>query len=148
MPTVASLSRILAGRCGAAITAASLDGRAESDVWLDPLASAARALGYDLADSTTIDDADVAGLDADGVEAILAVAEVRALETALANYTKVDQTVALGSQKLGQYRTDLEALIARKSADLMRTYGIGVGTLASGTVDLGFAETSDEVCGW
>jgi hypothetical protein len=139
--TVARCGEILSARLGNVLYAAALDGTPASGIWLDPLASAARDMGLALADPTTVTDDDLALLDATAVSQLLDVAELRALEIALDNYTATDTTT--GNTKLfqSQVAERLEKLIVRKSDYVKARYGVGLGTVETGQTDLGFASS-------
>lgn len=136
---VLSLQAELAARCGAAFAAVYLDGSATSAVWLGPLTYAARHLGLPLADPMAVTDDDLAAFDTAWLDQLLDVAELRALKNVLGNYTDVDETVALGGQKLSQYRDALVVTIKAKEEAVKTLYGYGLAPVTAGTLDGGFA---------
>jgi hypothetical protein len=135
---VADVQAALAGRCGGLVASAGLDAAPSSPAWLDPIASSARELNLTLASPLTVVDADLAGVPNGRVSQLVDVAELRALESALGNYSRVTQAVGLGSQALGEVRVGLEAAITRKAKYVAEKYGVGRGSLSLGTVSLGF----------
>jgi hypothetical protein len=147
--TRANVEAILIRRCGRLLTAASLDGTtvngSNADL-SDPIASAVTALGGTVASRVAVADADVATV-AD-VEALLDVAELRTLETALGNFDATNIQVGERREDLDQIRKGLEKAIERKQAQVERKYGIGLGTISAGVITLQIAEqneaTSDE----
>jgi hypothetical protein len=137
---VSDLQATLAGRCGATLTKAGLDGSASSSAWLDPLAESAREMGVTLASPLTVADADLAAVTQAQVSQLVDVAELRSLENALGNLTKVSQKVSLGAQDWGELRDGLERAIGRLAARARDLYGVGRGTVQGGTVRLDFQE--------
>jgi hypothetical protein len=133
---VSSLVANLTTLTGGFAAAASLD----PGVYLITLANSARELGVNLADPLTVTDDDLAGVTQGQVTQLLEVAEVRVMEAALQSSALVDQKIGTESIAYGQFRTGLEAAIARKAKYLETRYGIGLGTMTGGTVNLRFQE--------
>lgn len=142
---VADLQKVLSGLCGGLLTAAGLDGSATSAAWLYPLATSATALGISLANGLTVVDDDLAGVTQNQLPQFVEVAELRALENALENYTLVTMKLSLQEQDLDQIRAGLEKAIVRKAAYVKERYGVGRGSLTAGVVNLGFQEP---FCPW
>lgn len=138
---VASIVKNLTSRCGGMTATASLD----SNSYNEAVSTSARELGITLADPLNAVDSDLTAVTQDQATQFLDVAELRLLESALANYTKVDQKISLGSISFGQLRSDLEALVARKAAYVRMRYGIGLGTLGGAIVDLQFQEAGNDL---
>ena len=136
--TVATMSAALADICGGTLIVAGLDGSAASTAWLGPIAAGLRSLGLTTATPLTTVDADLAPVADEDIDQLLSVAELRSLENALNHYTKVDQTISMGSKRFGQFRSDLEATIARRRAEIKELYGFGVATITAGVIDLSF----------
>ena len=136
--TTLSLQAYLSTACGGTLTAAGLDGSTTSAAWLGPIAAGVRSLGLALVDPLSAVDADLVPVVASQVDQLLDVAELRALENALNHYTKVSQKISMGEKRFGEFRTELEATIARKSTSVMNQYGIGLATISAGVIDLAF----------
>ena len=141
--TRAQTESILIRRTGRLLTAASLDGTTVSGAngdLNDPLASALRQCGLSVANIASVADSDLASLADSDIDKLLDLAELRTLESCLGNLDLVDVSAGPISEKQGQLGTRLEAAIERKRAQITRTYGIGLGTLTSGLIDLGFQQ--------
>lgn len=127
--TRAQAEGILIRRIGRLVAAASLDGTTvdgtNADL-ADPLATAVRQLGGTVANRATVTDADLASVARE--EALLDMAELRALESALGNLDVVDVQVGPEREALGQLGTRLETAIARKRAQIQREHGIGLAS--------------------
>jgi hypothetical protein len=144
--TRANVEAILVRRCGRLLTAADLDGTTVSGSnadLSDPIASALRALGYTVASRVAVVDGDLSGVDTADEEALLDVAELRALESALQNFDATDLTVGPRTEKLDQIGKRLENAVTRKRAQVQRDYGIGLSTLEGGVITLSFQQQND-----
>ncbi len=141
---VSDLQAVLSGLCGGMLASAGLDGSPASAAFLYPVARSLAELGVFPASPLTAADLDLTGVTPDMLPQLVDVAELHALESALSNYTVVDERISLGEQKHGQVRAGIEAAIARKAEEVRRRYGVGRGSLAGGTVDLDFALTFDD----
>lgn len=134
---------VLVRRCGRLLTAAGLDGStatgANADL-NDPIGWAVRQLGGAVASVASVTDADLAGVATDDLDALLDLAELRALESALGNLDVVDVAVGPERESLGQLGGRLEKAIERKRAQVQREHGIGASTLTAGTIRLGFQQ--------
>lgn len=112
--TRADFEAVLVKRCGAALAKVSLDGTTidgtNADL-ADPIRTAVRAMGYVVADPIDPADADLADVPATRYEALFDLAELRALETVLANWTGVDEKFGQDSQANSQYGKQLESRI-------------------------------------
>lgn len=143
MTTRAGIESVLIRRCGRLLTAAGLDGTtisgANEDL-NDPIGTAIRQLAGHVADLTAVTDSDVSSIDADNLDALLDLAELRSLESALGNLDVVDVSVGPEREALGQLGTRLERAIERKRAHVERDHGIGVTTLTAGVIRLGFQQ--------
>lgn len=137
--TRAQVDAELADRGGEWITLAGLTA---PDAFDSPIAYGLRQLRLSPADPTAPADADLAGVLPDQEDRLLDSAEVRLLENCLAGLGKslYDQKVGAAARSLGQVRASLEKLLARRWEMLRTRYGIGLGTITGGTIDLDFAE--------
>lgn len=106
-----------------------------------PLREGLGSLGLNVASYASVTDGDLAGVSAADLGQLFDVAELRLLRNIRGSMTKVDQKVSLGEKKLGQVRDGLYMAITDLEAKLKATYGIGLGTVVGGAVDLGFAQT-------
>ena len=153
MPTTrAMIEQVLIRRCGRKLAMVDLDAvtvdGTNADL-LDPIGSALSLLDIPVANSGSVTDSDLAILTAYQVAAILDVAEVRVLESVLGNWDEPDQVADTNnSQALGKLYDSLEATVKRLRMRIERQYGIGLGSLTTGVIDLDFAETFDPLTGW
>ena len=143
--TVAQVKSVVMGRAGRQLALVGL-GDADLD---DPIRSALGSLGLAPAGLAPVADADLAAVGPAMLAALVDLAELRALESVLGNWTEPDQVADTdNSQALGKLRDSLEKTVARKRLQVERAYGIGLPELAAGVLDLGFAETVDPATGW
>jgi len=141
--TRAQAETLLVARCGKLLAAVGLDGTTvdgTNAALTDPLAEALRSLAIAPASPAAVTTQDLAGVADASVPQLLDVAELRALETALANWTDPDQVAGQDNrQDLGRLRDSLEKTVARKSERARSLYGYGVDATASaGILTLGF----------
>jgi hypothetical protein len=128
------------------LTAAGLDGvtvDGTNQDLVDPIADALRRLGAAPADLSTVGDADLAGLDASRLPALLDLAELRALETVLGNLTAVDLRLGPRDEKFSQLPARLETRIARLQRKVESEHGIS--SVSSGVISLDFAEHNEDL---
>ena len=127
--TRANVESILIRRCGRLLAACALDGTTVGGTNADlndPIGLAIRQLGGTVASIVAVADADLATLADHQVDALLDLAELRALESCLGNLPDVDVAVGPERESLGQLGTRLEAAIARTRAKVQRDHGIGL----------------------
>lgn len=142
----ASVEAILVERCGRLLTAASLDGATSDGTNAslnDPIGWAIRQLGGAVASITAVADADLAAIAEGDTDALLDLAELRALENALGNLDLADIKVGDRSESLGQIGARLERAVSRKRDQIKRDHGIGLGTITAGVINLGFQQQSE-----
>ena len=132
----------------ATLTKAGLDGSAASSAWLEPLAASARELGLTLASPLTVGDADLAVVTQAQVSQLVDVAELRSLENALGNLTKVSQKGVARRTGVGRTAGGAGEAIARKAAYVRDRYGVGRATIQAGTVRLEYQEPPCPWDGW
>lgn len=141
--TRASVEAILVHRCRRMLTAAGLDGTtvdgSNADL-NDGIGWAIRQLGGTVASIGAVSDSDLAAIAESDTDALLDLAELRALENALGNLDLVDIKEGPEQQALGQIGVRLERAIARKRAQIERDHGIGLGTITAGVIDLAFQQ--------
>lgn len=127
--TRANVESVLIRRLGRILAACQLDGATvdgSNPDLADPIGLAVRQLGGTTASIADVADADLATLADSQADALLDVAELRALESCLGNLPDVDVTVGPERESLGQLGTRLEAAIARKRSQVLRDHGIGL----------------------
>jgi hypothetical protein len=141
--TKADLDAELVDRAGGllAFVGRSVDVTGANPATVGPLREGLASLGLGTASFGAIADADLAAVAPANVQQLIDVAEYRLLQNVLGWLTKVDQSIGMGSQSLGQVRRDLLQTLRSLSDTLRAQYGYGLGTLAGGSVDLGFAQT-------
>ena len=141
--TRAQAESILIRRCGKLLTAAELDGTTVSGANADlndPIASALRQCGLTVANIASVADSDLTALADSDIDKLLDLSELRTLESCLGNLDLVDVADGVLKESFGQLGARLERAIERKRTAITRTYGIGLGTLSSGLIDLGFQQ--------
>lgn len=139
--TRAQLEAVLIRRVGAWYTAAGLDGTTVNGTnadLSDPIASALVQLGYSVADITSVTNTDIAAVPDTDIPRVLALAELRAVETAAGSMSTQDVSGLGYSIKTS---TRIDAAIDRLRASILARYGIGGATLTGGTLTLDFQET-------
>lgn len=140
--TRADIETILVKRVGKWLTAAGLDGTTHdgtNDDLSDPIGRAVRALGFSVADVTNVADADVAQIDADDYDELFDFAELRALETCLSNYDKVNLSLGPRSESFDQLRSGMIQAIQFKRAQIAEDYDDSQ-SLVGGVFALDFEE--------
>jgi|DewCreStandDraft_4_1066084.scaffolds.fasta_scaffold78472_2 hypothetical protein len=108
----------------------------------DPISTALQRMGITPADITQIQDSDLATVE--DVSQLLDLAELRLLENIYGNSDAVDIDALDRSEKYSQFTTALEKAIARKTEQINTTYGMGLGTLSAGVIDLDFQAKGDD----
>lgn len=125
---------VLIRRVGAWMTFVGLDGvthaGANGDL-SDPIASALLQLGYSVADITNVSDADLSPVTVADQPKLLALAELRTLETIAQAWTGGGKVAGLGFQvDDSAFGAQLEKAIARLQKTLLTQYGIGIVSAA------------------
>ena len=144
----ASIEAVLVQRCGALMIKAGLDGvtiNGTNASLNDPIGRGLRAIGSPPADLAAVDDSDLAVVTDDLVDALLDVAELRALENISGNLDDVAVTVGPRSEQRNQLADQVLRKIERLTAKVQLEYGIGLGKLSPGAISLGFLDDDDEV---
>jgi len=140
--TRANVEYILVARVGALMTKASLDGTtvdgSNTDL-ADPIAWALQTAGYDVADITNPDTAEVA-LALDDILEVSALAELRTLENILGNLDDVDTSVGPRDEKLSQLAEQVQRRLDWFSERVEQLWGHGAAPLTTGTLTYEFAE--------
>jgi hypothetical protein len=141
--TKAALDAELVDRCGGLLAFVGLPTVANgtNPATIGPIREGLASLGLTLADFAAVADADLAAVTTTSIPQLVDVAEYRLLQNILGWLTKVDQTIGMGSQSLGQVRRDLLQSLKSMQESLRVQYGYGLGTPSGGSVDLGFAQT-------
>lgn len=144
--TRANIESILIRRTGKWLTMAGLDGTTVSGAngdLNDPLGYALRVLGITVANITSVADSDLTGVDGDSLDELLDLSEWRTLNSILQNYDAVSLSVGGRSESYGQFADRLEAALKRKQEQIENTYGLGLGSLEAGVIQLDFEQRSD-----
>ena len=139
----ANVEKILISRLGNKLTAAGLDGTTitGSNASLnDPIGYALRLSGYGVFDITNVADSDLLPVSNTTVDQVLDLAELRTLESVAGNLAVVDQIVGPRRMMLTQLSDQVEKEIARMREKVTALYGIGIGSLDAGTINLDFQE--------
>jgi hypothetical protein len=142
--TRADVEAILIQRCGAYLTAASMDGTSHAgtnESLNDPIGYALRKIGYSVANVSLIDDDDLSGVSE--IDQLFDLAELRTLDNILGNLALVDITLGPRKESLSQLASALEKRIARLHSYIELEYGIGMAELTGGVIELDFAEHED-----
>lgn len=119
---------VLIDRVGKVLTAAGLDGTTESgnnpDL-NDPIGWAIRTLGHTVGNITAVNDSDLANVSR--VDALLDLAELRALENVLNNYTLVDSEVGPRSEDYSDLADRLAKWLPTKRKAVERQHKLALG---------------------
>lgn len=145
--TRANVEAILVQRTGPLLTAAGMDGTTVSGANAslnDPIGYAIRKLALTVASIASVADSDLSGVSVDDYDKLLDLAEYRTLESILGNLDDVNISVGSRSESLGQLSDQVEKKMDRLVARIEREYGIGLGTLQAGVINLGFQQHSDQ----
>jgi len=138
---------VLIARCGKLMTACGIDGATVNGTnasFTDPLAWALRQSGYSPAAFGAVTDTDLAGVQDGDTDKLLDLAEMRALENALGNFDATDISVGPRSESYDQLRAGIEKILTRKQTNIMRLYGVGIGTLEAGVIAYDFMTKADD----
>ena len=112
----------------------------------DPLGYAIRVAGGTVASYALVADADLLTVADADLDMLLDVAELRALENVLSNFTLVDAKAGPVEAKSSQFADRLERVIARKRSQIAVRYGIEYSaTMQTGVISLNFTELDDGV---
>jgi hypothetical protein len=150
--TRAEFVAVLVSRLGPTLAAVGIDTAIDDPAAVPPvvnadladaMAAAARSLPLTLASPVDVSDVDLANATQDQVAQLADVGTLRALESALGAWDQVDESVGLGSRKEDQLGQRIEKAIARWAEKCRRLYGVDLGTLSGGAIDLDFAQACD-----
>lgn len=145
--TRANVEAILVKRIGKWLTAAGLDGTTNNGSnpdLSDPIGRAVRALGFTVADVTNVASSDVASIGADDYDELFDLAELRALETCLSNYDKVNLSLGPRSESFDQLRNGMIQAIKLKREQIANDYDDSA-SLTGGVLALDFEEHTETV---
>lgn len=128
--TRANIEQEIVQRCGGLMSAAGLAVTfAGANASLNsPIGAAIRQLGGTVANISLVTDADVATVDADDLDALLAVAELRTLKNIKQNYALVDISEGPHRESLSQVIANLDSSIKALEGDILVNYNIGPNT--------------------
>ena len=147
-PTRANVESILVQRIGGWLANANLPITVvgSNAALNDPIAYGVRIAGGTVTSYALVADADVATVADADLDMLLDVAELRALENVLSNFTLVDAKAGPVEAKSSQFADRLERVIARKRSQLAIRYGIeSSATMTTGVISLNFTELDDGV---
>lgn len=142
--TRAQAESVLIRRCGKWLTMAGLDGvtvNGTNNDLNDPLGYALRQMGINPANISSIADSDLAGVD--DIDRLLDLAELRTLKNIQQNYDAVNLSVGGRSESYSDFANRIEAAIKRKQEEIESVYGLGLGSLEAGVIQLDFAQRSE-----
>lgn len=141
--TRANVEAILVQRTGPLLTAGGMDGATVNGANAslnDPIGYAIRKSGLAVSNIASVADSDLTGVSSDDYDQLLDLAEYRTLENILGNLDDVNITVGSRTEALGQLSDQVEKKMDRLAARIEREYGVGLGTLQVGVINLGFQE--------
>lgn len=123
--TRANIEAIIIKRIGKWLTAAGLDGTTNngtnSDL-NDPIARGVRTLGYSVADVLNVSSSDIAAIEEADYDELFDVAELRALQSCLTNYDKVNLSLGPRSESFDQLRNAMVQAIKLKREQIAADY--------------------------
>jgi hypothetical protein len=141
--TRAQLEAVLVRRCGKKMLFVGLDATTVNGTNADlndPIIDALGSLKVTAADQSSVSDADLLGVADEQLDQLRDFAEVRVLETVLGSFDQPDQTADAGNvQALGKLYAEWEKTVARRRVVVATQYGVGLGTLKGGTINLNLA---------
>jgi hypothetical protein len=143
--TRTQVEKVMIRRAGKSLAFVSLDGTTNdgtNEDLADPIASTLQAMGYTVADITNPTDAELAGVTA--VNQFLDRCELRVLETVLGNMDMVSFSTGPRSENLSDFTGKLEKTIAEKRDFIQREYGVSLGSLSTGKINLNFQTKGDD----
>lgn len=145
--TRANVETILVKRIGKWLTATGLDGttvNGSNPDLNDPIGRAVRALGLSVADVTEVANADLNAVGASEYDKLFDLAELRALETCLSNYDKVNLSLGPRSESFDQLRNGMIQAIKFKREQIASDYDDSQ-SLTGGVLALDFEEHTETV---
>ena len=149
--TRANVEVMLISRVGKLFDLISLDGTTVDGTNVDlndPIASALLRLDYAVASIVLVSDADIASVSTDDYQAVLDLAELRALENWLGNNTLVNFRLGPRSESFSDLLKTTEARVARLKEFIPVRYGLEETSLSMGRLHYDFAEhyeTTDDL---
>lgn len=142
--TRANAESILIKRSGKKMTFAGLDGTTVGGTNADlndPIGNALLGMGITPASIVAITDADLSGVASDNYEEFLDRAQYRLLKNIAGNLDLVDIQVGPRRESLSQIHEQVQKEIETLELSLAKQYGVGLGTLSTGTIELDFQES-------
>lgn len=146
MTTRATIEKLVVKRCGALMAAAGLviTYAGSNDDLNDPIGWAVRKAGGSVSDAGSVADADVQTVADADFDALVDLAEYRALVNVKGNYALVDTKSGQYSESLSQMVNNLQQLIEQKWLYIKNTYGIGSAVMEVGVITSDFATHGDD----
>jgi len=142
--TRANAEVILIKRSGKKMTFAGLDGTtvSGSNVDLnDPIGNALLGMGIAPASIVLVTDADLSGISNDDLEQFFDRAQYRLLKNIAGNLDVVDIQVGPRRESLSQIHEQIQKEIETLELSLAKQYGVGLGSMSTGTIQLDFQES-------
>mgnify|MGYP000920921279 FL=1 len=121
--TRSAVETVVTRRVGSLLEEAGLSAAAPNPHLADPIAWALRGLGYNVASITDVTDADLLPVGAAHVDALLDLAELRALESVAGNLLAVDVEVGPVSEKRSSLGEHVTGLIADRRKGAQARWG-------------------------
>lgn len=141
--TRANVEIMLIRRVGKLFSLISLDGSTVDGTNVDlndPICSALLRLNYTVDSIIAVDDDDIASVSVDDYQALLDLAELRALENWLGNNTLVNFRLGPRSESFSDLLKTAEARVARLTAEIPIKHGLEESSLTMGRIHYDFAE--------
>ena len=126
------------------MTFAGLDGTtvSGSNVDLnDPIGNALLGMGIAPASIVLVTDADLSGISNDDLEQFFDRAQYRLLKNIAGNLDVVDIQVGPRRESLSQIHEQIQKEIETLELSLAKQYGVGLGSMSTGTIQLDFQES-------
>lgn len=110
----------------------------------DPMAMALIAMSLNPASPSLITDSDISAITTDEWPQFLDQAELRLLETISGQIDFVDISVGPRSESMSQFSAMVDKAIERLQLRITQQYGVGLGSLSSGIIQMDFAQKGDD----
>jgi hypothetical protein len=144
----ADVEAILLGRAGAFMSEAGMDATTttgDNESLNGPIAYSLAKMGATPSDVTFVTDSDMGGLSTEDFPAFIDIAYMQLLSDIHGNLPLVDIQVGPRKENLSQLVRQLERRMAALQDLIIQQYGIGVGSLEAGSIDMNFQTLGDDV---
>ena len=142
--TRANAEAILIKRSGKKMTFAGLDGTTVNGTnpdLNDPIGNALLGMGFSPTSIVLIADADLSGITDTDLNEFFDRAQYRLLKNIAGNLDVVDIQVGPRRENLSQIHEQIEKEIKALETSLAKQYGVGLGSLSGGVIELDFQES-------